>query len=68
MKKNSFYTAENNTLNPLFQQYLPHGLMQAKDTAFFMRKLSFIQCHLQHTGLLEKKAVENDTLLPPPGF
>ena len=59
MKNNLLYTAGNNNLNPCFQQHLPQGRMQARDAAFFMRKLSFMQRLMQGSILPEKK--DNDT-------
>ena len=41
MTKHLFYT--ENKLNPLFQQHMPQGRMQARDFAFFMKKYSFMQ-------------------------
>ena len=61
MKNNLLYTADNNNLNPCFQQHLPQGRMHNRDTAFFMRKLSFMQRLQQQTTLPEKKAAENKT-------
>ena len=61
MKNNLLYTADNNNLNPCFQQHLPQGRMHNRDTAFFMRKLSFMQRLQQQTTLPEKKAAENET-------
>ncbi len=59
MKKNSFFSTGTDQLNPFFQQYLPQGRMQARDAAFFMRKLSFMQRMMQGSILPEKK--DNDT-------
>lgn len=42
MTKNSIYSPADK-LNPLFQQSQPHGRVQARDHAFFMRKNSFMQ-------------------------
>jgi hypothetical protein len=46
MTKRSFY-APADKLNPLFQQHLPQGRVQARDYAFFMKKFSFMQLHKQ---------------------
>jgi hypothetical protein len=42
MTKNSIYSPADK-LNPLFQQHQPHGRVQSRDHAFFMRKHSFMQ-------------------------
>lgn len=41
MTKHSFYADDK--LNPLFQQHMPQGRVQARDFAFFMKKYSFMQ-------------------------
>lgn len=51
MTKNSIYSSADK-LNPIFQQYQPHGRVQARDHAFFMRKNSFMQ---QQQQLLQTK-------------
>lgn len=53
MIKHSFY-APADKLNPLFQQYLPQGRVQARDHAFFVRKYAFMQQHIQHTPKKEE--------------
>jgi hypothetical protein len=55
MTKHSFY-ASSDKLNPLFQQHLPQGRVQARDYAFFMKKYSFMQ---QHKKSAPEKKEEN---------
>jgi len=58
MTKYSF-NALDDRLNPLFQQHLPQGRVQALDQAFFMRKNAFMHLHKLQTSN-KKEAVRNN--------
>ena len=59
MTKLSFY-ASADKLNPLFQQHLPQGRMQARDYAFFMKKYSFMQQHKQSASEKKEETCNNN--------